>query len=76
MNREGKLSLYRRPGCEVCHSFKRLQVLGPAIRISAVINGICSYIYMLSFQDLCPCQRKGEEYGVAGRHVGDRDWDG
>lgn len=61
-------------GRQIGHRFVRLDVFRPAVRIAGVIKGVDADIDICRTQYLRPAEGKGEEDGVAGRHIGDRDF--
>jgi hypothetical protein len=66
-------SLHRSLCSKVCHIFKRLDELRPAIRVAAVIHRVRADKNVCRPQDFRPSQGKGEKNRVPGRNVSDRD---
>ena len=64
---------HARPGGEVGHRLVRRYVLGPAVRVAAVVEGVHPDEDVSATEGLSPGEREGKENGVAGRHVGDGD---
>ena len=60
-------------GREVRHLLERLDVLGPAVGVAAVVEGVDADEDVVCFEHLGPGERDREEDGVARGHVGDRE---
>ena len=60
-------------GRQVGHLLVGADVLGPAVRVAAVVQGVDADEDVAGLQHLGPGQREGQEDRVAGRNVGDRD---
>ncbi len=58
---------------EVRHLLVRLDVLGSAVRIPAVVERVDADEDVLGLEDLRPREREGQEDGVSRGYVGDRD---
>jgi hypothetical protein len=73
MDAEAALPFYRRPGGEIGHRFKGGDVLGAAVGITRVVEGVDADEEVEGAEHLGPAKGEGEEDSVARRHIGDRD---
>ena len=73
MDLESLRSLDAGSGREVGHRLVGRDVLGPAVRVAAVVERVDADEDVLGAERLGPGERKGQEYRVARRHVGDRN---
>ena len=73
MNPEPLAALHPGRGRQVGHALVGGDVLGPAVGIAGVVEGVDTDEDVARGQDLGPGECEGQEDGVAGRHIGDGD---
>src|SRR5688572_2484624 len=71
-NRDRRRTLDARTCAEVRHVLIGADVLRPAVRVPAVVQGVDADEDVACLEDFCPCQRERQEDRIASGDVGDR----
>ena len=73
MDADGQPAFHRLLDGQVGHGLKRADEFRPAVGIARIVQGVDADVDVAGPEHLGPAQGHGQEDGVAGRHVGDRN---